>query len=66
VQDLERIHAPIGLDVGAETPDEIAISIIGEVMAKFSRREAGYLKFRTGPIHQRYTASDQAYKEALL
>ena len=64
-QDWDRIHAPIGLDIGAETPDEIAIAIIAEIMGKFSRRDAGYLKFRSGPIHQRDTAN-QVFKEALL
>lgn len=29
---LEKVHAPIGLDIGAETPEEIAISIIAEIM----------------------------------
>lgn len=65
-RDWDRIHAPIGIDIGAETPDEIAISIIGEVMAKFSKRDAGFLKYRTGPIHRRDTASDQVFKEATL
>ncbi|MDI7275890.1 MAG: XdhC/CoxI family protein [Anaerolineae bacterium] len=31
-QDLERVHAPIGLDIGAETPEEIAISIVAELV----------------------------------
>lgn len=30
---LERVHAPIGLDIGAETPDEIALSIAAELVA---------------------------------
>lgn len=65
-KDWERLHTPIGLDIGAETPEEIAIAIIAEIMGRFSRRAAGYLKFRPGPIHHRETKSDQVFKEALL
>ena len=32
-QDLKRIHSPIGLDIGAQTPEEIAVSIISELIA---------------------------------
>ena len=31
-QDLERVHSPIGLAIGAETPEEIAVSIVGELI----------------------------------
>jgi xanthine dehydrogenase accessory factor len=32
-EDLERIHAPIGIEIGAETVEEIAVSIMSEVIA---------------------------------
>jgi xanthine dehydrogenase accessory factor len=31
-EDLGRVHAPIGLEIGAETPEEIAVSIVGELI----------------------------------
>lgn len=37
-EDLARVHAPIGLDLGAETPDEIALSIAAEIV--MLRRQA--------------------------
>jgi xanthine dehydrogenase accessory factor len=65
-QDFQRIHSPIGLDIGAEAPDEIAISIIAEVQSKFSNRSGGFLKYHTGPIHQRDIESDQVFKQVYV
>lgn len=64
--DLHRIHSPIGLDIGAEAPDEIALSIISEIQGKFSNRSGGFLKYRNAPIHQRDTKSDQVFKQVFL
>ena len=65
-EDHNRIHSPIGLDIGAEAPDEIAVSIIGEIQSKFTNRSGGFLKYRNGPIHQRDTMNDQIFKQVYL
>lgn len=64
--DMKRIHSPIGLDIGAEAPDEIALSIISEIQGKFTNRSGGFLKYNTGPIHQRDPNSDQVFKQVYL
>lgn len=46
---LERVHAPIGLDLGAETPDEIALSILAEIKAFFTKRSGAFLREKSGP-----------------
>ncbi len=51
--DMERIHAPVGLDIGAISPEEIALSIVAEIRAVFSDRSGAALRLRTTPIHER-------------
>ncbi|MFF1381987.1 XdhC family protein [Arthrobacter sp. NPDC058288] len=55
-EDLSRLHSPIGLDLGAVTPAEVAVSITAELVASRSRAagasvQAASLKDGTGPIH---------------
>lgn len=52
--DFKRIMSPIGLDLGARTPEETAISICGEIIAMRTGREAPHLKLGSGPIHGDY------------
>jgi xanthine/CO dehydrogenase XdhC/CoxF family maturation factor len=46
-----RLHAPAGLDIGAETPEEIALSIMSEIRAELAGRSGGRLRDRNAPIH---------------
>ena len=52
-KDMERIHAPLGLDIGAITPEEIALSLAAGIRAAFAGRDGTFLKFRESPIHPR-------------
>ena len=47
------VYSPVGLDLGAETPDEIALAIVAEISAVVSGRDGGMLRQRSGPIHDR-------------
>jgi xanthine dehydrogenase accessory factor len=49
---LERIAAPIGLDLGAVTPEETALSIMAEVVAVRNGRAGGRLSQAAGRIHE--------------
>jgi xanthine dehydrogenase accessory factor len=48
---LRTIFAPAGLDLGAEAPAEIALSILSEIQAVSRARTGGFLRERGGPIH---------------
>ena len=51
-QPTRSLHAPVGLDIGAETPGEIALSVIAEIVAWRSGHAGGRLCERGGAIHE--------------
>jgi xanthine/CO dehydrogenase XdhC/CoxF family maturation factor len=62
---LARLHSPIGMDIGAETPEEIALAIVAEIKAVCTTRSGGFLRERNAPIHDA-AGSEPAPVEASL
>ena len=55
-EELDRIHRPIGLDLGGRSAPEVALAICAEVLAGHCGRDARPLREHTGPINDRPTA----------
>jgi xanthine/CO dehydrogenase XdhC/CoxF family maturation factor len=49
---LGRVYGPVGVDIGAETPEEIALAVLAEIRAVLSGRTGGFLRDRRAPLHE--------------
>lgn len=47
----DRVFGPVGLNLGAEGPEQIALSIVAELLAAWTGREPGHLREKEGVIH---------------
>jgi xanthine dehydrogenase accessory factor len=59
-----KLHAPIGLDLGGETPASIALAAIAEIEAVMNARPAGFLRERQSPIHTRTPTPELLSRDA--
>ena len=50
-QSEQELYSPVGLDIGADNPEEIALAIIAEICSATNHRQGGFLKNRPTPIH---------------
>lgn len=49
---LARLHAPVGLDLGGDAPEAVALSMLAEMQAVLHARDAAPLRLRNRPIHE--------------
>ncbi|HET9599891.1 MAG TPA: XdhC family protein, partial [Anaeromyxobacteraceae bacterium] len=48
-----QLYAPVGLDLGADGPEQIAVSVVAEALAVHGGRSAGHLRAGRGGLHAR-------------
>lgn len=49
---VERLHYPIGLDLGGDTPESVAMAVLAEIQAVLNSRTGGSLRLRSSKIHE--------------
>ena len=60
---LARLYSPVGLDIGSETPEEIALAIVAEIQAVLNDREGGFLRDRKDSMHPVSSSPGTVYPE---
>jgi xanthine dehydrogenase accessory factor len=55
---LERVYGPVGLDIGADSPEQIALAVVAEIQAVLAGRLGGMLRNREGSLHEQSPAVD--------
>lgn len=62
----QRLHAPVGLDLGADSPEQVALAMVAEMQATLTGRNARPLRERTRPIHEESSPPAAALPAAAL
>jgi xanthine dehydrogenase accessory factor len=47
----ERVYGPVGLELGAEGPEQVALSIVAEILAVWAGRQPGHLREKLVAVH---------------
>ncbi len=55
---VPALHSPMGLDIGADGPEQVALAVLAEIQASLNGREGGLLRERSGSIHARNDEED--------
>ncbi len=58
-QQLERFYAPVGLNIGAEGPEGVALAVLSEMQAVIANRSGGHLRDRAASIHSPEPVEDR-------
>ncbi len=57
---MDNLYSPVGLDIGAETAEEIALSVMGEIKAVLSGKPGNSLRDKSDPIHKPLPETEMA------
>ena len=57
MKNSDRLFAPVGIDIGGDGPDAIALAVIAEISAVINGRKGGHLRDRKGPLHETIRAA---------
>jgi xanthine/CO dehydrogenase XdhC/CoxF family maturation factor len=61
-----KLHGPMGLDIGADGPEQVALAVIAEIQATLNSREGGALRTRDGSIHAREVDTAAAWTQSIV
>jgi xanthine/CO dehydrogenase XdhC/CoxF family maturation factor len=61
-----KLHAPMGLDIGADGPEQVALAVIAEIQSALNGREGGALRTRDGSIHAREGSGAEVWTRSIV